>query len=265
VGAADTPGAAPALAPETLTVVTLNLWHDQADWPRRLARIVEGLRALRPDVVCLQEVLQHAGLPNQARTLADSLGMEFHFASVDPDTAAKRYGNAVLTRHRVLRADGKALDPKDDYRTVAHLRIEFGGRPVDVYDTHLHHTSEGAAIRAEQIRDLLRFVAATRGEGPAVLAGDFNAGPEAGEMRLLDEDFRDAYAVLHPRAAGDTTSTLNPALGHAPRRIDRIFVSRAGVPSLAPREIAILFREPIADGLWASDHFGVMAHLAVGP
>ena len=253
----------PAAVADTLTVVTLNLWHDQADWPRRRAVILAGLRALRPDVVCLQEVLQHPTLPNQARALADSLGHAVHFTSVDAESAAKRYGNAILTRHRVLGTGGKALAPRDDYRTVAHVRIEVGGREVDVYDTHLHHTREGGAIRAEQIRDLLAFIAATRGDGPAVLAGDFNAVAEAAEMRPLEGEFRDVFAAANPGAGGDTTATLNPALGHAPLRIDHVFVSRRGDPVLAPLSARILFREPGAGGVWASDHFGVAVRLRV--
>ena len=264
IAPAPVSGAAQAAEPDTLTVVTLNLWHDQADWPRRLAKIVEGLRALRPDVVCLQEVLQHATLPNQARALADSLGFQAHFTSVDSDTSIRRYGNAILTRHRVLHAGGKALDPRDDYRTVAHLRIDFTGRPLDVYDTHLHHTFEGAAIRATQIRDLLGFIAATRGGEAVVLAGDFNAAPESPEMRLLEGRFLDVFAAANPGAGGKPTATLNRALGHPPLRIDYIFVSRQGAPSLTPRSADVIFRDPGRDGIWASDHFGVVARLVVG-
>src|SRR5262245_26467228 len=63
------PVAAEAKPADTLTVVTLNLWHDQHDWPSRLNVIVAELRRIRPDVVCLQEVLQHENLRNQAETL----------------------------------------------------------------------------------------------------------------------------------------------------------------------------------------------------
>src|SRR5689334_2368988 len=73
-----------ATAPDgDISVVTLNLWHDKADWPARQRIIVATLRALRPDVIVLQEVLQHATLPNQAMTLADALGYEYRFASLD--------------------------------------------------------------------------------------------------------------------------------------------------------------------------------------
>ena len=185
---------------DTLTVVTLNLWHDQRDWPKRLSVILAEMRALRPDILCLQEVLQHSSLRNQAATLADSLGYRMHFTSVDSVHREKRYGNAILTRHPALRSGGKDLDPPNDYRTVAHVRIDFQGRVVDVYDTHLHHTPEGGSIRATQIRDLLAFVDSTRGDGAVVLAGDFNARLETPEMQLVAADFVDAFKTLHPSA-----------------------------------------------------------------
>ena len=55
---------APADSPATVDAVTLNLWHDKQDWPRRQDAIVADLRSLAPDVILLQEVLQDAALPN---------------------------------------------------------------------------------------------------------------------------------------------------------------------------------------------------------
>ena len=48
---------APDSAPE-FTLVTLNLYHDRDDWPKRRVQIVDTLRALEPDAIVLQEVLQ---------------------------------------------------------------------------------------------------------------------------------------------------------------------------------------------------------------
>src|SRR3546814_10175610 len=83
-----------------ITLVTLNLWHDKGDSPKRQRLIVETLRELRPDVIVLQEVFQHEGLPNPARTLAAALGSEYVFASVDAADGPKRFSNAILDRKR---------------------------------------------------------------------------------------------------------------------------------------------------------------------
>jgi endonuclease/exonuclease/phosphatase family metal-dependent hydrolase len=255
------PGAG-ASEPAGLVVVSLNLWHDQRDWPRRLAVILGELRRRDPDVICLQEVLQHATLRNQAETLADSLGYRAHFTSVDSVHHAKRYGNAILTRRPVLHAGGRTLEPANDYRTVAHLRITApGGRAIDVYDTHLHHTREGGSIRATQIRDLLAFVDSTRGDGPVVLAGDFNAELGTPEMKAIEERFTDAFRTLQPGATREEAATFNRRFGPDPGAIDHVFVEKAGRGRLVPAAAEILFRSVGPDSTWASDHFGVLARL----
>jgi endonuclease/exonuclease/phosphatase family metal-dependent hydrolase len=253
---------APAHAkPDTLTVVTLNLWHDQSDWPRRRAMILADFRERRPDVICLQEVLQHPGLRNQAEDLADSLGLHFTFASVDPDSAPKRYGNAILSRHAVLATDWKKLLPLNDWRVAVHMRIDFHGRSLDLFTTHLHHTDEGGAIRAEQVRDLLPWIEAHRGKGAYLLAGDFNAPPTTPELAPLVGACVDVFAAKN--AGADTVTTLNEHKGNPHRRIDHVFVSRDGKPGLQPLACERILDVPAADGTWASDHFGVTAKLVV--
>lgn len=243
---------------DTLSVVTLNIWHDQRDWPRRLDYIVQELHRLDPDVIALQEVLQHEKLPNQAETIARMLGYDYHFTSVDTAGSPRRYGNAILTRHPVLARKWKALNPRNDYRTAAHVRIAVGSREIDVYNTHLHHTGEGGAIRREQIEDLLGFIRSTRGEGPTILAGDFNAPVDAAEMRLLEARFIDTYGTLHTDLRARARTTLNPHLGHTPRRIDHVFFERG---AFEPLHAEIILDQPNAAGIWASDHFGLLARL----
>src|SRR3546814_20646628 len=57
-----------------ITLVTLNLWHDKGDWPKRQRLIVELLRELRPDVIVLQEECQPDGLTKPERPLAGARG-----------------------------------------------------------------------------------------------------------------------------------------------------------------------------------------------
>jgi endonuclease/exonuclease/phosphatase family metal-dependent hydrolase len=240
-----------------LTLVTLNLWHDKGDWPKRQRLIVEKLRELHPDVITLQEVFQHEGLPNQARTLADALGYEYVFASVDAADKPKRFGNAILSRHPILANDWKALEPLDDYRNIVHVRIAVDGREVNVYDTHLHWTDQGGAIRATQVADALDYIAATSGDAPSVLAGDLNASMDAPELRPLLGPFLDAYAAMHPdMAPGDRAhSTLNLDQ-YPPKHIDQVLLQR---DAFVPVKAQVIFDQPDAAGTWASDHYGVLA------
>lgn len=258
------PTTAAAARTDTLTVVTLNLWHDQRDWPKRLDRIVSELRRMRPDVVCLQEVLQNPSLRNQAETLGDSLGCHVQFASVDGPERPKRYGNAILTPHPVQVGDSRSLEPVDDYRAVAHVRFAWRGRVIDAYSTHLHHTPAGGAIRGTQIRHLLAYVDSTRGEGPVVLAGDFNAEMGTPEMRPLAERYVNAFQAVHPKATRAEAVTFNARFGPDPGAIDHVFVDRRARAGLFPLACEVIFRTVGPDSVWASDHFGVMAKLGAG-
>jgi beta-glucosidase len=245
----------------TVSVVTLNLYHDRDDWPKRRKQIPEALRALAPDAIVLQEVLQHATLQNQAEWLAAELGYQVYFTSVDPEGRVHRYGNAVLTPHPVLARDQTALEPRDDGRNAGMLRIDVRGHAVNVYVTHLHHTAEGAAIRERQVTGLMDFIARTAGDAPGIVGGDFNALADAPELAALTRDYGDSFGLLHPDAGPDTT-TLNLAWFDTPRRIDHIYFERG---RFRPLRSEILFTQPDADGAWASDHHGLLSVFAIEP
>jgi beta-glucosidase len=245
----------------TVSVVTLNLYHDRDDWPKRRAQIPAALRALRPDAIVLQEVLQHATLQNQAEWLAAELGYTVYFTSVDPEGQVHRYGNALLTPHPVLARDQVALEPREDGRTAGMLRIEVHGQPVNVYVTHLHHTGDGAAIRARQVADLMAFIERTRGDAPSLVGGDFNALADAPELGALTDGYVDSFGTLHPDA-GDEATTLNLAWFDTPRRIDHIYFERG---RFTPLRSERLFTQPDASGAWASDHHGLLSVFGIAP
>lgn len=249
---------------DTLTVVTLNLWHDEQDWPKRLNVILAEMRRIRPDVLCLQEVLQNPNLRNQAETLGDSLGCHVQFATVDGPERPKRYGNAILTPHPVLVGESRNLAPADDYRAVAHVRFAWRGRAVNAYSTHLHHTAEGGSIRTTQIRHLLAYVDSTRGDGPVVIGGDFNCELRSPEMNLVTSRYDDVFHAVHPKASRTEATTYNPRFGVDPGVIDHIFVERGGAKRLVPLACEVIFNSVGPDSVWASDHFAVEARLGTG-
>lgn len=255
---AEAEASVPVLPP--LTAVTLNLWHDKQDWPRRQDSIVAMLETLRPDVVLLQEVLQDKDLPNQAQSLAQALGYRYRFYSSDPPAQARRYGNAILTRHRILGVAQQPLQPLDDYRIAGFASVEIDGRPLNIYVTHLHYKPEGGDIRRQQVSGLMDFVEATRGYAPSLLGGDFNTLDSAPELQPLAPMFVSAYPAAHPGRPLDTPehTTLNPHMGHTPQRIDHLFFQQGAFKVLEAR---IVFEQPETDGIWASDHFGLVARL----
>lgn len=246
-------------APErgTVRIATLNLYHDKDDWPRRRVQIVEEFKREQPDVIALQEVIQREDLVNQAEWLAGQLGYAWHFVSTDPAGKPMRYGNAILTRHPILLRGEQRLRPLDDSRTAGLLRIDLEGRALNVYVTHLHWTDQGGAIRAQQVADLVRYIAATSGGIPSIVAGDFNSTADSPELAALREGFIDTYGSQHPDADPVSSSTLNLKY-FAPKRIDHIFYQRG---EFIPVSSRIIFNQADADGTWASDHHGVLAIL----
>ncbi|MEI4506666.1 endonuclease/exonuclease/phosphatase family protein [Sphingopyxis sp. CCNWLW253] len=237
-----------------LGVATFNIWHDAGgQWPKRLPLLTAALRAADADVIALEEVLEDAGkgLPNQAVTIARDLGYtQVHFVAPEPDGAPKRYGNAILTRLPVIDVARRKLEPLSDYRTAIRVRVRTGDGPVDVVATHLAWQPEAAAVRTEQVADLLAWLPS---DGtPLIVMGDFNAPLDDPGLAALGPP-----RFISALAAGAAPTTLNPARGHAPRVIDHIFAESAHFAVAATRIIG----SEAVDGEYPSDHFGVAARL----
>lgn len=244
-------GAAPKRP--AIRVATFNIWHDAGAWTSLLPLLVEALREADADVIALQEVLEDAGkgLPNQAETIARALGRySVHFFATEPAGSPKRFGNAILTRLPVIDEASKKLEPLNDYRTALRVRVSAHGRPVDMVVTHLAWQPEAGAVRARQVADLMSWL--PRDGVPLVVMGDFNAPvSDTGLAALTSPRFESA---LPP---GATSTTLNPAKGHAERVIDHIFAERRWFTASAARRIG----DRPKGGEYPSDHFGVAATL----
>lgn len=244
----------------TLSLATFNIWHDRGDWPARLPLVLDTLRAADADVIGLQEVLEDAatGLPNQATTIAQALGYRHVFVSTDAEGLPRRYGNAILTRLPVLDQDWKKLEPLDDFRTALRVRVRVGNRPIDIVDTHLHHTPEGGAIRERQIADLFAWLG--QSDTPLIVMGDLNAALTNPEMTLFQAPrFASLLPSVHPDRA--TATTLNTALGHRHDQIDHILVETAHFAPLT----ATISGNIMVGETWPSDHFAVSGTVTLKP
>ena len=267
----------------TLKVATLNIWNRSGPWEERLVAIRAGLAALDADLIGLQEVVrldkgQGDGL-DQAALLAASLGYHWAYARA-PDEPW--LGNALLSRWPIARTEGFALPGQgtDERRVLLCAEVTSPWGPIPFFVTHLNWKFDDGHVRAAQVKDIVTRMASLEraGDFPAILVGDFNAEPEADEIRYLRGltslggpgavYFQDAFAAAGDGSAGATFSRRNPhasPLREPERRIDYIFVKgRDERHRGEPLAATVCFDGPV-NGVFPSDHFGVAATLRASP
>lgn len=262
----------------SLRLLTLNLWHDRGPWGRRRERIRSWLERLDPDVVALQEVLRGPSL-DQLNELFGGSGFHLEFAPATRywrDSAAE-FGNAVASRFPVQDREVRALpDAGDGERRVAlsvTLVTPYG--PLGVTCTHLNWKLHQGWVRERQVVALAELVRARRPglELPPILAGDLNAEPDSAEIRYLtglqslegrSVLFYDAWRIAGDGSPGFTWSNRNPYARVAlepDRRIDYVLAGYPQPSGVGRIERCEVVCDDAVEGVWPSDHFGVLAEL----
>lgn len=265
-----------------LRLLSLNIWHREAPWEQRREVIRRGLRALQPDIVALQEVLElRMGdtVQSQAEELLRDLPYRFVFGPAQHIGPGFEFGNALASRyplhdHEVLPLPGAETG---ETRSLVFARVETPYGLVPVCATHLNWKLHHGSVRIRQLQRIVEFIEerAPIGETyPPILMGDLNAEPDSDEIRFLrgfatlegkSVFFADAWTYGGDGGPGFTFDRRNPyaARSHEPpRRIDYIFVRG---PDAAwrgePLATKLVFTQP-EDGVWASDHFGLYSELS---
>ena len=272
-----------------LRVLTLNVWNTEGD-PRRFDLVTRELRRIDPDLVALQEVV-HTPRHNQLEVLLN--GTQLHrthqaqiMTTVPP--GADRYGgSAIATRwpHRIVEVlDLRLVDAVDvPWCTLAAVvqLPEVGDLLFIATTTAWRLDAESAPER--QMMALADLDARHRRVLPTIIAGDFNAAPDASSIRFFaglqslggrSVHYHDAWAVAG-KGPGHTWTSDNPNANsqidkiirqpNHRRRIDYIFVGSWHAHPRAQCSVQackLAFDRP-RKGIWPSDHFGVVADLDV--
>jgi endonuclease/exonuclease/phosphatase family metal-dependent hydrolase len=264
-------------------VLTLNLYGRRGDWNARRAVIAEGLRGLRPDLVAFQEAI----VTEEYDQAADSLGPDYHLAHQaerEPGEEGVERGQGVSIGSRWPLGKVREVDLHVTPRTagfacttlIAELDTPLGSL---IFANHVASWQ----LQFERERELQALAAARALEeldaDHIVLAGDLTADPESGGVRFLcgrqslegtSVCYRDAWESVHGTEPGETFTPRNPLLSDWDwpfRRLDYVLVrcGEHGGPTLEIVDCRVVFDEPV-DGVWASDHFGVVADLKLpGP
>ena len=258
-----------------LKVLSWNIWWRYGPWEQRRPAIESTIERCEPDVIALQEVWSDGGR-DQAAILSERFGME-HRYEARIEREGIRFGNAILSRWPISHSasrDLPALEERCEGRLVLLAQVDGPRGAFRLFSTHLNYRLDHSHVRQAQVREIATFISSQGPSGfPPILCGDFNAAEESDEIRLLTGDARCAVPGLVFRQAwrngsdggpGYTWDNRNPFVApelEPNKRIDHIFV---GEPLTGGAGHVVRCRlvgnEPV-DGMWPSDHFGLLAEL----
>jgi endonuclease/exonuclease/phosphatase family metal-dependent hydrolase len=242
--------------------------------------VVDGIRALDPDVVALQEVREVPNqLPNQARALATALGYHPVFEPATP-FAGGYEGLAFLCKTPIHEHRAVELPHAEPNERRIVLSVCVGLPKIWIHTTHLNYRLTHGKQREDQVCFIANRISEIASDHPQVLCGDLNARPESDEIRYLRglvtlENrrvyFQDAWARLHPDDPGFTWATSNPNTKileflEPDRRLDYIFVTpmrRDGRGRI--HRCQIVLDKPNSQGVYPSDHYGLLAEIQLEP
>ncbi|WP_433497110.1 endonuclease/exonuclease/phosphatase family protein [Sphaerimonospora sp. CA-214678] len=215
------------------------------------AALVRVIRAMRPDVLCLQEVPRLLHWRRRRRELAGDAGMSV--------AAGGRVGGVAVFAGpavRLLHGSGHRLRwfAGLEWRAIAVAVVEKDGRRYAVCSAHLDLVAGARLRHVTEIVPILERTARGFGALP-VLAGDVNEQPGEPAWRYLTGRYTDCFD--HAAGTRDTPGDGATFPARDPsRRIDAVFagaglsVVSCGCPDVPPGDLSA-----------ASDHRPVVAEL----
>ena len=263
-----------ALAPDaarTFRVATYNI-HKGADRQGHydLDRTIDAIRHLDADLVGLQEVMRnHADFDcdDQPALIADGLrrrtGRPWTHVHVnawildDRRCLARGRGSEVATEDLAFVSATPIVASRSIRLSEGRvgLSVRVAARPdVPVVVTHLSANRDNQQSRIREVAVLLPWAAQ---QGPGLLIGDFNAQPDAEELRPLRAHYHDAWAEASARGRinGVASGSTRPF-----GRVSRIdYVLYAPDVGLALDSAAVVDVGAVLSSGEASDHRPVVA------
>jgi endonuclease/exonuclease/phosphatase family metal-dependent hydrolase len=258
----------------TVRVVTWNVWGRYGEFDARQAALDAELTRVEPDIVCLVEAWSTAE-DDQPRHIAMHLGLEHTRFTAGWDQGDWSSGVGVVSRWPIAREETRALPGEGKaIGSASFLAIDGPRGAIQLFVAMLDYPLDASARRQEQVRQLAAFITdVTTPEHITVVCGDFNAGPDSDEMRMLTGSsataaphlvFYDAWEIAGDGTAGITWSNRNPlaAIGRYPdRRFDYVLTAwpRLGAAGHPVHAELLGVRSP--GDVQISDHYGVLADL----
>jgi endonuclease/exonuclease/phosphatase family metal-dependent hydrolase len=264
------------LVESAVRVVTWNVWGRYGPaWETRQIALEDTLAEVAPDVICLVEAWR-CGESSQPARVASRLELPHHQFVGDWQQEDWVSGVGLVSRWPMSEPQRRPLRTEDGTGAgeAVHVVIDGERGAIRLFAVMLDYPLGASDIRQAQVKQLASFVReVTSNRDLVIVCGDFNAGPDSDEIRMLTGRsasaspglvFYDSWEVAGDGSPGNTWSNRNPlaAIGLYPdRRFDYIFSAwpkRHGVGH--PIHCALLgARAPGQDQI--SDHYGLVADL----
>lgn len=264
-------------------MMTVNVLDTRyAAWADRRRVLASGILQARSDVVALQEVVRSADYDG----VRDVLGDGWHTVA-HPCWSPDGVGAVLASRWPFgkVKTDAFRETGRIDAAPWSGVLVAEVAIPAPLGPLVVAHHKPSWPRGHERERETQAVAAARLVESMiseerrhAVVMGDFDAAPDSASVRFwqgrhsldrMSVCYRDAWAAAHPQDPGHTFSPANPLVqqGDMPedegRRIDYVMVRCDDYgPTLHIERCERMFTKPTA-GVWASDHFGLVADLSL--
>jgi endonuclease/exonuclease/phosphatase family metal-dependent hydrolase len=259
----------------TLRIVTWNVWGRYGNWQERQTGIEECLAEVAPDIVCLAECWSGPD-EVQASLIAKQLGLDHSLWVGDWAQEDWVSGIGLVSRWPVTSHERVALrgEGGSGVGEALFALIEGDRGPIQLFIVMLDYLLDASVVRQAQVRQLAAFIQeSTKSRYPVILCGDFNAGPDSDEIRMLTGRtlaaapglvFYDAWEIAGDGTPGYTWSNRNPLAAVAlypDRRFDYVLSAWPRLGGVGhPTRCELLGVIP-SDQVQLSDHYGVLAEL----
>jgi endonuclease/exonuclease/phosphatase family metal-dependent hydrolase len=269
------------LTSSTIRVVTWNVWGRYGlDCEARQEALEQTLEQTAPDLVCLVEAWRQ-GDSTQPGRVAARLGLAHHrfvgdWEQQDWEQQDWVSGIGLVSRWPMTEPRRRPLRAPDGsgFGEAVHVAVAGDRGLIQLFAVMLDYPLDASGLRQHQVRQLVRFIAETASRrDPIVVCGDFNAGPDSDEIRMLTGRsapvapgmvFYDAWELAGDGSPGFTWSNRNPlaAVGLYPdRRFDYIFSAWPRRGGVGHPTACSLLGVRVPGDQQVSDHYGLAADL----
>ena len=242
-----------------MKILTLNTWQEIGPWQERWKVTFEGIDRLRPDIVAFQELFN----PSWASEVKKRTGFS-HLIFPKENGGLTLYTNYPVKTWGIVQLTQSPLE--DYFRFVLWAQLQINGNRLFVFVTHFSWMLEDGATRKKQVEEALALIQEKAPKAESLFMGDLNAPPDSPEIQALIErgHFRDLFLEKHAHEKGYSWDNRNPYVAGAShllpdRRIDFILARGSGPLLKNLISCDLVLTQPDARGIWASDHFGMLA------